>query len=193
MATFSNLWHFVCWYRPVSLSPSKSASPGAEEKKNTVRAEDMLLLIDLNKEVGKSVPTPESQETACSDSLWPVSKLDPATTNLHHRHTALHGRQLDSVLPTLPTLLDITMVINTADHWVEIYWRKSSLGCPSTIKHEMIPAGHSSVSFAAWVERYEWPLHVLQLRLIECCEQVICTQSWLESHADICFFQMVWF
>ena len=104
---------FLLNYAPITTT---SASPDIESNKKQktrvrVRAEHLLPITDLNKEVGKVVPTPASRETACSDSLSPVSRLCPATIHCsstwpttqlyYYRHFC---RQFNSILLTLPTL-----------------------------------------------------------------------------------------
>ena len=108
----------------------------------------MLLIIGLNKEVGELVPTAAKPGNCIQRLPLTGFKTRPGHTNLHRRHTALHGRQLNSVLPTLAAnSLYITMVVKTVDHWIKIYRRKRGLDYPNTVTHEMIPTDHSNVIF----------------------------------------------
>ena len=97
-----------------------------------VRPEDMLLillLLDLNKEVGKLVPTPEAEKPHAvtpfdwfQNSTWPLP-VCIADIQLYMADNwtlcCWHCRQLNSIWLTICRLC-ITVAVKTAYHWTEI-------------------------------------------------------------------------
>ena len=61
----------------------------------------MLLITDVNMEVGKSIPTPESRDPGHRMQRLPFAGFKTIYTRLLQLY---YGRQLNSVLPILPTV-----------------------------------------------------------------------------------------
>ena len=75
--------------------------------------------IDLNKKVGKSVPTPESRETACSDSL------------LYRFQNSARPLQLymaDNLTLSLSLSIYIYIIIDIADSILQWLWKLPTIG-----------------------------------------------------------------